>query len=349
MANHERDRGRSAAAPWLLPWLGWRDVLLRVAGELGRDQVGFVAAAIAFYAMLALFPTLIAIVSLYGLAFDPWEVTRQITAVSSLLPPGVANALHARALSIVTSPSAELSVGFGLSLVAAFWSSSLGAMALIRGLNISYDEEETRTFVVLRAKALVFAAGLVLFVVVALGILAVVPSILTLIGVAEADQLVFRWVRWVVLGILVPSALTLAYRYAPSRRPPRWQWVVVGAAVASALWLVASWGLSLYVDHVVSLNETYGALSGGIVLMLWLYVSSFVVLVGAELNAELEHQTEVDSTIGDPRPIGERGAKKADSIGPVPPSARAAISASFQRLRRWARERGAQLRTGRES
>jgi membrane protein len=332
------NRGRDAKAPWEIPLRGWRDVLLRVASELGRDRVAFLAAAIAFYAMLALFPTLIAIVSLYGLLFDPSGVTQQLTLVSRLLPPEVALNIQQQALSIVQSSRTELTLGFGLSLVGALWSSSLGALALIRALNVAYNEVETRSFFQLRGLALVFALGLVLFVVITLSVLALAPGILALVGIDRTAQLPFRVLRWLALAATVPGVLTLAYRYAPNRRPARWQWVVVGAIVAAALWLMASSGLAVYVDHVMALNRTYGALSSGVVLMLWLYVSSFVVLVGAELNAELEHQTARDTTIGKgAREPGQRGAAKADSLGPVPESPKTAIQQQWRQIQGWVR------------
>ena len=330
--------GHAARAPWQIPLRGWRNVVLRVAGELGRDRISFLAAAIAFYAMLALFPTVLAIVSLCGLAFDPSGLARQLT-------PRIAASVGHQAMSIVRSSPTQLSVGFALSLLGALWSSSQGALALVRALNVAYDRSETRSFLQLRGLALVFAVGLVVFMVATLSVLAAAPGVLTLLGLGETTQFILRVLRWLVLAVMLPGVLALAYDYAPNRKPVRWQWVIVGAVVASILWLVASSGLAFYVDHVASLNQTYGALSGGIVLMLWLYVSSFVVLVGAELNAELEHEREQDTTVGRPHGPSQPGAIAARSQGHVPNGTKATIQGQWRRIRSWMRTGGSERRS----
>ena len=315
MGTTADDRGRSATSPREVPARGWKDVLLRVKDQVKADQVPLLAAGVGFYAMLALFPALIAVVSVYGLVADPADVEQQIAGMTSALPAGAADLIGEQLTSIVNSQSSSLTWGLALSLAGVLWSVSSGVQGLIKGLNIAYDEDESRGFVKLRALALLLTLGAIVGVIAALGLIVVVPLLLRAVGLGVVGAWAVRIGRWPLLAVLVAVGLAVVYRYGPDRDRPRWRWVGPGAAIATVLWILGSIGFSVYVNNFGSYNRTYGSLRAVIVLLLWLYLSSFVVLLGAEIDAELEHQTARDSTVGPERPLGRRDAYVADHVG----------------------------------
>lgn len=308
-------RGRRAPSPLRIPPKGWKDVLLRVKNEAKRDNVPVLAAGMAFYAMLAIFPALIAMVSLYGLIADPADVQQQMNALAGMLPESARELLSERLNVLVTSSSASLGIGLIVSVVLALWTASAGMKAAMTAINVAYDQKEERGFVKLRGLALLFTLGAIVVVLLVFALVAVLPALFGVVGLGETGQAVVRYGRWPLMAAAVMGSLSVLYRLAPCRDNPKWRWVGSGAVVATLLWLGVTGLFSLYVSNFGSYNETYGALGGVIVLMLWLFLSSFVVLLGAELNSEIEHQTTLDTTVGDPEPIGERGADEADTVG----------------------------------
>lgn len=315
MGTTADDRGRSASSPREVPARGWKDVALRVKDEVKTDQVPLLAAGVAFYAMLALFPALIAVVSVYGLVADPADVQRQITSLTSALPESAASLIGDQLSSIVNSQSSSLSWGLALSLGGVLWSVSSGVQGLIKGLNVAYDEDESRGFVKLRGLALLLTLGAIVGAIAALGLIVVVPIVLRAVGLGAVGEWAVRIGRWPLLALLVAVGLAVVYRYGPDRDSPRWRWVGPGAAIATVLWILGSIGFSVYVNNFGSYNQTYGSLGAVIVLLLWLFLTSFVVLLGAEIDAELEHQTARDTTVGSERPLGRRDAYVADHVG----------------------------------
>jgi membrane protein len=305
-------RGEQAARPGAIPARGWKEVMGRVKQEIGNDHLTIVAAGIAFYLFLALFPGLFAAVSIYGLLADPAEVERQVREMSAVLPPAALEIVGSQLHDIVRTSPTSLGFGAALSILFALWSASKGAKALISGINIAYDEEEKRGFAKLQGIALLLTLGFVVFLAATVTAIAVVPSLFGRLGSAAGILLTFTG-QWVGLLVLVLLALAVVYRYAPSRDEPRWTWVSLGSFIAAGMWLAASVLFSWYATNFGSFNETYGAIAGVVVLLLWLQVTAFVVLLGAELNAELEHQTVRDTTTGEPQPMGSRGAAKADT------------------------------------
>lgn len=306
--------GARAETPTQIPRAGWVQIVKRAWREAKADQVPLLAAGVAFYSFLALFPAMIAAVLLYGLVRSPADVQRQVAQLSSALPADARNLLTTQLQAITASPSASLGFGLLISLVLALWSASGGVGNVVTAINIAYDEEETRGFLKRKALSLVLTLAAVVFVVVTISLVAVAPALL--------DHLVgggpLRWgleaLRWVALVAAMSLALSVLYRVAPDRDAPKLRWASLGAVVATVLWVIASLGFSLYVDHFGSYNKTYGALAGVVVLLLWLWLTMYVVLLGAEINAEAEQQTAVDSTVGAPRPLGSRDAVKADSL-----------------------------------
>lgn len=311
----EGDRGRHATSPRDIPRQGWKDILLRVKDEVGRDNVSIVAAGVAFYTLLAVFPALIAAVSIYGLVSDPADVARQMSEMTEMLPPSARSVVGDQLQAITTSSDQTLGLGLAISILAALWSASKGTSALVTGINIAYDEEETRGFLRQTTLNLGLTAAGIAFGVVAVGLITVVPHLFGTWATSTAGVIAIELGRWVLLLCGVLLAIAVIYRFAPARDKPRWRWVSYGSVAAAVLWLVASMLFSWYSARFASFNETYGSLAGVIVLLLWMQISAFAVLFGAELNSEIEHQTAVDSTEGEPEPMGRRGAVKADTLG----------------------------------
>jgi membrane protein len=287
-------------------------VLKRVKAEVKDDNVGLLAAGVAFYAMLAIFPAIIAVVTVYGMVADPDQVKTQIGEFAKSLPSGADELLTNQLTNVVNAGRQALSIGLVLSLLAVLWSVSSGVQGLIKSLNVIYDEKETRGFVKLRGLSLLLTVGSIVVAVIALALITVFPGVIDRLGLGQAGQLAASVARWVVLAVLVLLALGVVYRLGPDRANPRWRWVSLGAVVALVLWLLGSIGFSYYVDNFGKYNQTYGALAAVIILLLWLFLSAFAVLLGAEVNAETERQQTGDTTTGPDRPPGQRHAEVAD-------------------------------------
>jgi membrane protein len=312
------DRGRSAERPGQLPAAGWRDILWRVKAEMAQDNLSLVAAGVAFYALLALFPAIAAVVSIYGLVADPQTVEQQLQSVSHILPQEARSIVEEQLKRVTASGSTALGLGAIVSLLLAIWSANKGTQSLITALNIVYDEDEKRGFIWLNLISLALTIGMFLFLIVCLAAIAALPALIGNLGLPEVVRQLAVWLRWPVLGVAFVAALAVLYRFAPSRDEPRWRWVSWGAVVATVLWLIASGLFSWYVSNFGNYNETYGSLGAVAVLMMWFWLSALIVLLGAELNAEMEHQTERDTTRGGEKPVGRRGAYVADTVGEKP-------------------------------
>ena len=306
--------GREADRPSEIPPRGWFAVLRRVKAEVKQDNATLLAAGVAFYAMLAIFPAIIAVVTIYGMVADPAQVESQVGEFAKSLPAGADQLLTTQLESVTSAGRQSLSIGLVVSLLAVLWTASGGVQGLVKGLNLVYDEQESRGFLKLRGLSLLLTLGSILMAVVAIALVAVFPAVVDDLGLGRTGQMAASVVRWVVLALLVLLALAVLYRHAPDRADPRWRWVSWGAVVALVLWLLGSIGFSWYVDNFGKYNQTYGALAAVINLHLWLFLSNLLVLLGAELDAETERQTARDTTTGPPEPMGRRGAEVADSL-----------------------------------
>jgi membrane protein len=323
-ASHETDpeavanggHGRQAEVPQQIPAKGWKDIAKRTAKEVKADQVPLLAAGVAFYALLSLFPAIIAGVSIYGLVADPQTVRDQINRLAESLSPETATLVGEQLKQVTGGAGGALGLATVVGILTALWSASSGMKALITGVNLAYDETETRKFVKLRGLALLLTLGAMVLMGIALATIVGYPPI--------ADNLptVLRWVlaivRFVILGGLLVVGLAVLYRYAPDRDKPKWTWASWGSGIATLLWVLATIGFSLYANFFGNYNKTYGALAGVIILMFWLFLSAFVVLVGAELNTEMELQTAKDTTAGPTKPMGDRDAHAADHVAESP-------------------------------
>jgi len=309
----EAPPGADASKPQEIPKRGWLQILKRAWEESSNDQVPLLAAGVAFYSFLSLFPAMIAAVMVYGLVADPKTVADQTRKLTDALPNDAASLIGDQLTAITETPQQSLGFGLLVALVLALWSAAGGVGNVVTAINTAYDEEETRGFVKRKALALGLTLGAIVFVAVAIGLVGVAPALLDTFVPSGAAYWLLQVARWAFLILTVSFVLAVLYRYAPDRDDPQFRWVSVGAVVATVIWLVASLGFSLYVDNFGSYGKTYGALAGVVVLLLWLWVTNFVVLFGAEINAETEKQTARDTTVGEPRPLGERNAVKADS------------------------------------
>jgi membrane protein len=312
-SDRSADRGRSARTPTDIPAAGWKEVLQRVVPQLREDHVSLLAAGVAFKALLALFPALIAAVSLWGLLADPETITEQIAGLVDGLPDEVGGIIEQQLTQVAGSGTGALSWTLALSILLALWSASAGMAGLIEGCNAAYDEVDERSFPHKRGLALAFTVAGLVFLLLTLGLIAVLPAVLGTLGLGSAAELAVRIGQWPLLALLAMGAMALIYRYAPDRDEPQLRWTTGGAVLATVLWLLASAVFTFYVQVAGNFAETYGALAGVIVLMLWLYLTAFSILLGAEFNAETERQTRVDTTVGEPEPMGRRGAHVADT------------------------------------
>ena len=285
--------GREADRPSEIPPRGWFAVLKRVKAEVKQDNVTLLAAGVAFYAMLAIFPAIIAVVTVYGMVADPAQVESQVSEFAKSLPAGADQLLTEQLKSVTSAGRQSLSIGLAVSLLAVLWTASSGVQGLIKGLNLVYDEQESRGFVKLRGLSLLLTLGAILTAVVAIALVAVFPAVVDDLGLGKTGELAASIARWVVLALLVLVALAVLYRHAPDRANPRWRWLSIGAVVALLLWLLGSAGFSYYVDNFGKYNQTYGALAAVIILLLWLFLSAFAVLLGAEV---------ADATLGGSAP-----------------------------------------------
>jgi len=306
--------GGRAETPVQIPPRGWWQVLKRAFKESSADNAPMLAGGVAFFAFLAVFPALIAALTLYGLVADPVQIQQQMQSLSGALPDASRQLISEQLTAVTRTSGGALTVGLIVALLAALWSTSSATGNLITAVNLAYDEEETRNFVKVRATALGLTFGAIVFVLVTLALVAVVPVALNVLGLGVVGRVVAQVVRWVLLIGVVIVGLAVVYRVAPNRDGARFGWVTPGALVAAALWVLGSAGFSLYVSSFGNYNKTYGALAGVVVLMLWLYLTSYIVLLGAEINAEAERQTERDTTKGEPAPMGQRGATAADTL-----------------------------------
>ncbi|HCC82948.1 MAG TPA: hypothetical protein DEQ25_17515 [Methylophaga sp.] len=314
----DNNRGRQASKPPEISWRGWWDIGRRVITNVNRHDISLLAAGVALFMMLSISPALNVGVSLFGLFASPENIISQVEPFRQLLPEQAFSIFTDQLTELTNTGGAAFNVTLVLSLLVWLWVARKGAMAVIKACNIIYKEQEKRPFWSLLVVSLLFTV-VGIFSVVMLALLAIlVPIVLGVIPLGETLESLLRTLRWPILAMLFILVLECVYRFAPNRKDPKWRWVSVGAVIATLLWLLASFGFTAYVQNFSNYNETYGAIGSVIVLIFWFYISAFVVLLGAEINAEMEHQTEVDSTVGEDKPMGKRGAYVADTVGAEP-------------------------------
>jgi membrane protein len=319
MPPHEFDeaepkRGRAARHPHFIPWRGWRDILWRTGREVSVDRLPAVAGGVTFYTLLAIFPAIGAFVSLYGLFADVGAVEKQLQEMSNVFPASVVQIVGEQMLRLASQEQTKLGVAFVVSLLLSIWSANASMKALFDGLNIAYDEDEKRHFVTKTALTYAFTFSALVYAAILAGVLIAAPIAFKALGLGAIAG-IWGPLRWLTVLAVTALAFAMLYRFAPCRARPRWRWVIWGAVLGAAAWLLGSLGFSLYVNTLAHYDATYGPLGAVIAFMVWMWFSIMTVLVGAELNAEIEHQTAIDSTTGPEMPMGQRGAAMADTVG----------------------------------
>lgn len=313
----EPGRGRDADDPAQIPVPGWRDILWRVLRAVPRDRVLATAGGVAFFTLLSTFPALATIVSVYSLFSDPGVISQHVSLLAGVLPNDVLTLLSDQLVRIAKQGTGALGTASLASVAIAFWSANSGVSALFDALNVIYKEREKRSLVRFYATTLLFTLTGILFALTATGMVVILPIVLNRLGLGVLTDVTLRIVRWPGLLLLVGLGLALTYRYGPSRREAKWRWVSWGGVAASVAWVCASVTFSWYVASFDSYNRVYGSLGAAVGYMTWIWLSVVIVLLGAELNAEIERQTARDSTTGRPKPLGSREAYAADTLGPA--------------------------------
>ncbi len=311
----EPGRGRNAMSPVDIPINGWRDIAWRVCAGIGNDRLLAVAAGVVFYGLLALFPAITALVSSYALFADAATIGKHLSFAASLMPAGAFGIVEEQITRIAQAGGGQLSSAFIIGLLLAIWSANAGMKAMIDALNVIYGEIEKRSVLKLNLLSLTMTLGALAFLLLAIGAVVVLPLVFSWLGIESWGQWAIAFLRWPAIMIVIALALAVLYRYGPSRREAKWRWLSVGAIVATLLWVTGSALFSWYLSNFADYNATYGSLGAGIGLMMWLWLTSIAVLIGAELNAEIEHQTAKDTTVGRTKPLGTRGAVMADTVG----------------------------------
>lgn len=308
-------RGRDAETPGQIPKAGWKDTLIRVKNEIKTDRLSLVSAAMAYYALFAFVPALSSVVLIYAWVSDPAEISNHLSKVSQFIPSEAQTMLNDQLKNLSSKAPGALGFSAITALLIALWSASKGSKAIIEAMNIIYDEQDKRGFFKSNFLALGMTLLAAVFGVLAIAVIVVVPIVTNLFDFGGIAKTVGTATSWLVLLALFSVFLSFIYRFAPNRDQAKWKWVSWGAVIASVLWAIASALFSIYANEFGNFNKTYGSLGAIIVLMMWFYISSFVVLLGGEINAELEHQTKRDTTRGPDKPLGKRGATMADTIG----------------------------------
>jgi membrane protein len=315
VADGSYARGREADHPGEIPLRGWMDIVWRSWGEISEANLFLIAGGVTYAILLALFPGLAALVSLYGLVLDASQIEKQVGTLSEILPAETQQLLVEQLHKLVEASSGALGIGAAVGVVLALWSASRGMSGLITALNIAYEEKERRGFFKLNMLALGLTLAQLVGGIVVIALVAVLPAALQFLDVGAATKWLLLVVQWPLLIVVVMLGLAILYRYAPDRKKPQWRWVSPGAVAATILWVIASIGFTIYVANFNSYDKTYGSLGGVIVLLTWLYLSALMVLLGAVINAQSEKQTRKDSTVGPARVMGQRKARVADTLG----------------------------------
>ncbi len=314
-AKNSAAPGSKADAPQEVPAKGWLQIVKRGWKEAKVDQVPLLAAGVAFFTFLSLFPAIVALVLLYSLVADPATISQQIGTLTQNMP-GEAASLIQTQIESVSQNQGQGILSLVIAIAVGLWSASNGMGKLITAINAAYDEEENRGFVKTKLLALGLTLAAIVFMAIMISLIAIAPVLLSAIFDSTLVRLALGAAKWILLVILVTTALAVLYRLAPNRDAPKMKWVSVGAGVATLLWVLASVGFTVYVSNFGSYAKTYGALAGVVILLLWLWITCYAVLLGAEINSESEQQTEKDTTKGEEKPMGDRDAVKADSAPP---------------------------------
>jgi membrane protein len=311
----ERGRGRDARAPSQIPWRGWRDIIRRVYRATFDNRLPALAAGVSFYSLLSLFPAIAAGVSCYAFFADAGTIASHLSLLAGIVPAEALDLVRNEITRIAAKSDNKLTLAFLIGVGIALWSANAGMKAIFDALNIIYDEQERRGLIRLNLISLLYTVCSIGAVLLAMGAVVALPLLAAALGRPALENPVIGFLRWPVMFALILLGLAMLYRHGPSRRPAKWRWISFGGVFAGSAWLGVSSLLSWYLGNIANYDATYGALGAVAGLMMWMWLSAIVVLVGAELNSEIEHQTARDSTVGREKPLGARGAVMADTVG----------------------------------
>jgi membrane protein len=312
--------GPNSANPSQTPWARWKDILWRTYVRTNEDRLLPTAAGVVFFGLLAVFPAITALVSCYGLFANPSTIGANLQTLALMLPEGAFQIVQDQISRVLSKGNTQLGTTFLLGLGFAIWSANAGVKALIDALNVAYEEREKRSFLKLNLISLAFTIGGIAALLLMVAAVVAFPLALDHIGLAPESQFIFSVARWPLLFVVLVFALGVLYRFGPSRQTPRWEWLSAGSLAAASLWIVGSALLSWYLSNFANYDATYGSLGAAIGLMIWMWMSAIVVLCGAELNSEIEHQTALDTAVGPPKPLDARGAVNVDALGRAVPA-----------------------------
>lgn len=303
-----------AEKPGEIPKKGWKEIGKRIFSQLQEDHVQIVSAGVAFYFFLALFPMIVAAISVYGLVLSPSQIQQHITELGSVLPSEAYKIIQGIMEPMLDKPSETFGWGLALSLLISLWSANKGTSALFEGINIAYNERDERGFLKKTGLSLLFTFGGILIGLISILIVILFPAFVEWFGFSSFIENLLSMGRWILLGALIVFSIALLYKFAPHRDNPQYKWVSWGAVAGTVLWIGGSLLFSWYVQSFGSYDDMYGSFAAVIILLMWLFLTSFIVLLGAEINSEMEHQTYKDTTIGEKEPMGQRGAYHADHV-----------------------------------
>ena len=318
----QRGRGRDATTPIAIPPSGWKDIVWRLYRGIAEDRILLTAAGVSFYLLLALVPTLTAFVSIYGLFNNRADVVGHVAFLSGIVPPGALGILRDQLTRLTAESNSTLGVTLIVALALAFWSASAGIKAMFEAMNVAYHEKERRSLLLVNGLALLFGLGGALSALLVAAVVVLMPQVITLLPGGKGLEWVVSIAAYIAMLLVISLGIAALFRWGPSREQAKWRWITPGAMLAVVALGATSVIFSWYVANFTDDNATYGSLGAVIGLMIWLWLCSTVVILGAELNSEIEHQTARDSTTGVEKPLGKRGAHMADTVGRVWPPAR---------------------------
>lgn len=312
--NSSVKNGYDATSPGKIPWKGWKHILMRLKDRIGEDNVSIVSAGVAFYFFLALFPAIAAIVSIYGLVFEPAEVEQQLKQAADVLPSQAYELISGILTQTAGKSSEALSWSLIISILLSLWSANKATTAVFVGVNIAYHESDDRNFFKKLGITLLFTLGAIITGIIAVAFIIAFPAIIDKLGLPSLLQNGLALVRWVILAGIIYFVFIMIYKIAPHRATPKTKWILPGAIFATLVWLAGSLLFTLYINNFGNYDKTYGSIAAVVILMLWFFLTGFIILLGAELNSETEHQTSVDTTTGGIKTMGNRGAYFADRV-----------------------------------
>ncbi len=310
--NHKR--GKEAPRPKYIPLKGWKQIAKRIKNSLGKNHVRVISAGVAFFFFMSLFPIMAALVSIYGLVTDMTQIQEQISMLTNILPADAQKILSDFLTNLVGKSQEALSFSLIFSSIITLFLANRGTVALFEGINIVYNEPNKRNIFQKFGVTLLFTIGGIIAIIIGLVLVAGIPAVVDWLPLSETLHDIVVWLRWPLIAVGIMLFLGFTYKIAPQRKSPRIPWVSWGAVISTLLWLGGSILFSIYINNFTNFDNTYGSFAAIIILMLWFFLTSFVIMLGAVINTELEHQTRRDTTVGDEKPMGKRGAFFADHV-----------------------------------